>query len=77
MRAANIDEARVTGFELGGDWRSGDWRIGANGTVLRAVNDQTGERLLRRAPWLVNLAAGLRPGAVERRCRGRGRGTAR
>jgi vitamin B12 transporter len=62
MRAANIDEARVTGFELGGDWRSGDWRLGANGTVLRAVNDQTGERLLRRAPWLVNLALGYGPG---------------
>ena len=62
MRAANIDEARVTGFELGGDWRSGDWRIGANATVLRAVNDQTGERLLRRAPWLVNLALGYDPG---------------
>jgi vitamin B12 transporter len=62
MRAANIEEARVTGFELGGDWRSGDWRIGANATVLRAVNDQTGERLLRRAPWLVNLALGYDPG---------------
>ncbi len=62
MRAGNIDEARVTGFELGGDWVSGAWRLGANATVLRAVNDQTGERLLRRAPWLVNLALGYDPG---------------
>jgi vitamin B12 transporter len=63
MRAANIDEARVTGFELGGDWRGGPWRLGANATLLRAVNEDTGERLLRRAPWLVNLALGYDPGA--------------
>ena len=62
MRAQNIDEARVTGIEVGGDWRSGPWRVGANGTVLRAVDEQTGERLLRRAPWLVNLAVGCDPG---------------
>ena len=62
MRAGNIDDARVTGFELGGDWRSGPWRIGANATLLRAVNDDTGERLLRRAPWLVNLALDYDPG---------------
>ncbi len=62
MRAENIDEARVTGIEVGGDWRSGPWRVGANGTVLRAVDEQTGERLLRRAPWLVNLAVGYDPG---------------
>jgi vitamin B12 transporter len=62
MRAANIDEARVTGFEIGGDWRRGPWRIGANATLLRAVNEATGERLLRRAPWLVNLALDYDPG---------------
>jgi len=62
-RAQNIDEARVTGLELGGTWRSGAWLLGANGTVLRAVNDQTGERLLRRAPWIVNASASLDPGA--------------
>ena len=62
MRAANIDEARVTGFEIGGDWRRGSWRIGANATLLRAVNEDTGERLLRRAPWLVNLALDYDPG---------------
>jgi vitamin B12 transporter len=63
QRAENIDEARVTGFELGGQWTSGPWRIGANATLLRAVNDATGERLLRRAPWLANLALGYDPGA--------------
>jgi len=62
QRAENIDEARVTGFELGGEWRTGAWRVGANGTVLRAINDATGERLLRRAPWLANVALGYEPG---------------
>lgn len=62
MRAGNIDQARVTGLELGGDWRGGPWHIGANATLLRAVNDDTGERLLRRAPWLVNFALDYDPG---------------
>jgi vitamin B12 transporter len=61
-QAQNIDEARVTGFELGGTWRSGAWLLGANGTVLRAVNDQTGERLLRRAPWIFNASLNVEPG---------------
>ncbi|HSQ10936.1 MAG TPA: TonB-dependent receptor, partial [Burkholderiaceae bacterium] len=51
-RAENIDEARVTGFELGGSWREGPWQLSANGTVSRAINDDTGERLLRRASWV-------------------------
>jgi vitamin B12 transporter len=62
QRAQNIDEARVTGFELGGNWQSGPWRLAANGTWLRAINDTTGERLLRRASWLANLAAYFEPG---------------
>jgi vitamin B12 transporter len=62
-RAENIDEARVTGFEVGGSWRDGPWQLSANGSVTRAVNDDTGERLLRRASWVVNLAAGFDPGA--------------
>jgi vitamin B12 transporter len=61
QRAQNIDEARVTGLELGGEWRSGPWRIGVNGTVLRAINESTGERLLRRAPWLANAGIGYAP----------------
>jgi len=47
---------RVTGLELDGTWRSGTWLLGAKWPVLRAVNDQTGERLLRRAPWIVNVS---------------------
>jgi vitamin B12 transporter len=62
-RAENIDEARVTGFEVGASWRTGAWVLGANGTVMRAVDEQTGERLLRRAPWFFNASANLDPGA--------------
>ncbi len=62
-RAQNIDEARVTGFELGGSWRSGPWLVAANGTVLRAINDETGERLLRRASWVLNASVNVEPGA--------------
>jgi vitamin B12 transporter len=61
-QAQNIDKARATGFELGGAWRSGAWQLSANGTVLRAINEQTGERLLRRAPWVVNASVGFDPG---------------
>ena len=53
----------MTGFELGGNWRNGPWQLSANGTVSRAVDEETGERLLRRASWVVNLAAGFDPGA--------------
>jgi vitamin B12 transporter len=63
QRAENLDEARATGFELGGVWRSGAWQLYANGTLLRAVDESTGERLLRRAPWTVNAGATYDPGS--------------
>ncbi len=66
QRAENLDEARATGFELGGGWRSGSWQLYANGTLLRAVDEATGERLLRRAPWTVNAGATYDSGDVER-----------
>jgi vitamin B12 transporter len=61
-RAENIDDARITGFELGGGWNSGPWRVSANGTLLRAINETTDQRLLRRASWVANLAAAYDPG---------------
>jgi len=63
QRAENIASARVSGFELSGNWRGGPWQLSANGTLLRAIDEQTGERLLRRAPWLINAAATYDPGA--------------
>ena len=62
QRAENLDEARATGFELGGSWRFGPWQLYANGTLLRAVDESSGERLLRRAPWTVNGGATYDPG---------------
>jgi vitamin B12 transporter len=63
QRAENLDEARATGFELGGGWRSGAWQLYANGTLLRAIDESTGEWLLRRAPWTVNAGATYDPGS--------------
>jgi vitamin B12 transporter len=55
-QAQNLDNARVTGFELGSSWRTGGWTLSANGMLLRAIDEQTDERLLRRAPWIINAA---------------------
>jgi vitamin B12 transporter len=63
QRAENLDSARASGLEVSGGWRSGPWSLSANGTLLRTLNEQTGERLPRRAPWLVNAAASFDPGA--------------
>lgn len=57
QRAENLDEARVTGFEIGGTARIGPWQLYANGTLLRAIDESTGAKLLRRAPWTVNVGA--------------------
>ncbi|HTN50536.1 MAG TPA: TonB-dependent receptor, partial [Burkholderiaceae bacterium] len=61
-RAQNVDKAQATGFEVGGTRRSGPWSIAANATVLRAIDEATGERLLRRAPWIVNASVYWTPG---------------
>jgi vitamin B12 transporter len=62
-RVENLDKARATGFEIGGGWRSGIWSIAANGMVLRAIDEETDERLLRRAPWIVNASLYCAPGS--------------
>ncbi|HJW52427.1 MAG TPA: TonB-dependent receptor [Burkholderiaceae bacterium] len=62
-RAENLDKARATGFELAGSWRHGIWSFAANGMLLRAVDEETGEKLLRRAPWIVNASVYVAPGS--------------
>ena len=58
QRAQNVDRARATGFEIGASGRvAGHWNWNANVNVVRAVNTDTDEPLLRRAPYVVN--AGL------------------
>ncbi|MGE5161931.1 MAG: TonB-dependent receptor domain-containing protein [Betaproteobacteria bacterium] len=57
QRAENVDRARATGVEAGASGRAGPWEWSGNLNVVRAVNADTDERLLRRAPYVVN--AGL------------------
>ena len=57
QRAENVDSARATGVEAGASGRIGHWEWSGNLNVVRAVNVETDERLLRRAPYVVN--AGL------------------
>ena len=57
QRAENVDRAQSTGVEVGAGGRAGRWDWNGNVNVVRAVNADTDERLLRRAPYVVN--AGL------------------
>lgn len=57
-RVENLAEARVTGFELSASWRRDGWTVSGNGTLLRAIDESNDQRLLRRAPWVVNAALG-------------------
>lgn len=61
-QAQNLDEARMTGGELAAAWAQGPWRASLNGSLLRAIDRDTGQRLLRRARWTANLGAGYDPG---------------
>jgi vitamin B12 transporter len=55
--AANLARARVRGAELAAAWTAGRWQVSGNATVGRAEDADSGERLPRRAPVLVNAAA--------------------
>ena len=57
QRAENVDRARSTGFEIGASGRYDRWDWNANATSVRAIDRETGDRLLRRAPYVLN--AGL------------------
>jgi vitamin B12 transporter len=57
QRAENVDSARATGVEAAASGRIGRWEWSGNVNVVRAVNAETDEPLLRRAPYVLN--AGL------------------
>jgi vitamin B12 transporter len=63
MQAQNIQRARVTGGELTAATRWEAWHLGANLSVLRAIDEATDERLLRRAPYVLNASLAYDPGA--------------
>jgi len=56
QRAENVDSARATGAEVAASGRIGQWEWSGNLNVVRAVNAETNERLLRRAPYVINAA---------------------
>lgn len=56
-RAENIARARVQGAELTLGWQHAAWRVDFNATYLDTEDEATGQRLLRRAPFTVNVAA--------------------
>jgi vitamin B12 transporter len=56
QRAENVDRAESTGLELGASGRLGSWEWSGNVNLVHAVNADTGERLLRRAPYVINAA---------------------
>lgn len=57
LRAENVDRARSTGMEIAASGRVGYWEWSGNVSIVHAINAENGERLLRRAPYVIN--AGL------------------
>lgn len=59
-RPANIDQARIRGLELQGDYLLHGWQLAANLTLLDPENRSganRGQRLQRRASQIINLSA--------------------
>ena len=54
QRAENVDRARSTGVEVDAGGRVGRWEWNGNVNVVRATDTDTDERLLRRAPYVIN-----------------------
>lgn len=50
----NIARAHLAGFEATANWHDGAWSLWGNATFDRAVDGDTGQRLLRRANHTVN-----------------------
>lgn len=60
----NIDQARITGTELGWSWRQDGTRVEALATLLDAENADTGERLSRRPDQQLSATARQRLDAI-------------
>ncbi len=64
QRAGNVDRAEIDGAELIATATIDGWRLQADVGVTHAV-DSSGERLLRRAPYTMHLAAARAFGPLE------------
>ncbi|MGA0611832.1 TonB-dependent receptor plug domain-containing protein [Caldimonas sp. KR1-144] len=61
----NVDRARNRGLELAARTRLGDWRVDGEATFQNPVNDDTDERLIRRAKRQFALRAGYDAGVLS------------
>ena len=75
QQARNVASADIDGIELTAAGRLQGWQLQADASYTRAEDSSTGERLLRRAPYKVHLAAarafGRFDGLFEVTCSGR------
>jgi vitamin B12 transporter len=62
MQVQNLQRATVTGGELTAAAGWAAWQLGTNLSVLRAIDESTDERLLRRAPYVFNANLAYDPG---------------
>lgn len=65
--SVNIARARITGSEFGWSWRGDNTRLELFGTLIDAVDDSTGKRLLRRPEQQLSASAQQRIGTVTLR----------
>jgi len=64
-QASNIASADIDGVELTVATSVAGWRLQADASLIRARDQTTGERLLRRAPYGVHLAASRTVGRFD------------
>jgi vitamin B12 transporter len=64
-QARNVARADIDGVELMATARIADWRLQADASVSRARDRASGERLLRRAPYALHLAASRAFGRLD------------
>jgi vitamin B12 transporter len=65
QQARNVAKAEIDGIELTAAGRLHGWQLQADASVTRAEERSTGERLLRRAPYRLHLAASRSVGRVD------------
>jgi vitamin B12 transporter len=65
QQARNVARADIDGIELTAAGRLHGWQLQADASVTRAEERSTGERLLRRAPYRLHLAASRSVGRVD------------
>jgi len=64
-RAENIARAKIDGAELVLATQLADWRIEVTADASRPIDESTGQRLLRRAPYRASFAASRTFGPIE------------